>query len=175
MLLKFARPGSGCKEWKVSFEFKPTSYNLKGFAQILQLTKGGKSGNIGDRTPALWIHKSRGVFVVTTLDGKANVGKSFPTKKPPLDEWTEMEISQVKKGSKFMFSLIVKGETLASMENTDPREFSDVHVFASSRWNVAQKGSIRGLKIETMMPGESKLFHVKLNAISSFSFDTTME
>ena len=162
------------KEWKVSFEFKPTSYNFKGFAQILQLTKGGKSGNIGDRTPALWIHKSRGVVVVTTLNGKANVGLSFPTKKPPLNVWTEVEINQAKTGSKHMFSLIIGGETLAFMENNDPREFSDVQVFASSPWNVAQAGSIRGFKIENMMPGESKLSYVELYMIL-FSFDSTME
>ena len=140
-------------EWKVSFEFKPTSYKINGFAQILQLTKGGKTGNIGDRTPALWIHKSKGVYVVTTLNGKANVGKYFDMK-PPRDDWTTVEISQVKKGSKFMFSLILRGQTVWTVENKDPREFSDVQVFASSPWNVAQAGSIRGFKIENMMPGK---------------------
>ena len=38
----------------------PQSFNLRDFAQILQLTIGGKSGNVGDRTPALAIHKFRG-------------------------------------------------------------------------------------------------------------------
>ena len=140
------------KEWRVSFEFMATSYTST-LAQVLQLTIGGKSGNIGDRTPALWIHKSKGVYVVTTLNGKANVGKYFDMK-PPRDDWTTVEISQVKKGSKFMFSLILRGQTVWTVENKDPREFSDVQVFASSPWNVAQAGSIRGLKIENMMPGK---------------------
>ena len=141
------------KEWRVSFEFMATSYTST-LAQVLQLTIGGKSGNIGDRTPALWIHKSKGVYVVTTLNGKANVGKSFPKRKPPLHAWTPVELSQAKRGSKFMFSLIMQGKTVWTVENTEPREFSDVKVFASSRWNVAQAGSIRGFKIENMMPGK---------------------
>ena len=143
------------KEWRVSFELNPTSYNYNGFAQILQLGIGGKSKNIGDRTPALWIHKSRGVYISTTLNGKASVGKFFPSKKPPINEWTTVEISQARKGSENIFSLIVKGEKLWEVQNTDPRQFSDVHVFASSQWYVAQAGSIRGLKIENMTPGES--------------------
>ena len=86
---------------------------------------------------------------------KPNVGKLFRTKKPPVNEWTAVEISQTKKGSKYFFSLMMKGETLWSVENRNPRQFSDVHVFASSEWYVAQAGSIRGLQIENMMPGET--------------------
>ena len=146
------------KEWRVCFGFRPTSYNYNGYAQLLQMTIGGKIGNIGDRTPALWIHKSRGLYIVTTLNGKANVGKFFRKKKPPVNEWSTVEISQAESGSKVVFSLVVNGERLWTVENTDPKEFSDVQVFASNPWHVAQAGSIRGFKIETMMPGESKQF-----------------
>ena len=141
------------KEWRVSFELNPTSYNYNGFAQILQLGIGGKSKNIGDRTPALWIHKSRGVYIVTTLNGKPNAGKYFRSKKPNVNEWTTVEMSQVKTGPNYIFSLVIKGETLWSVKNTDPREFSSVKVFASSPWYSAQAGSVRGLRIENMMPG----------------------
>ena len=68
-----------------------------------------------------------------------------------------MEISQAKQGSKYFFSLVIKGENLWSVENTKPMQFSNVHVYASSDWNVAQAGSIRGFKIENMMPGERKI------------------
>ena len=147
------------KEWRVSFEFNPKSYDYRGYAQIMQMTIGGRSGNVGDRTPALWIHKTRGVYISTTLNGNANVGKFFRTKKPPINEWTSVEISQAKRGSKYMFSFVIKGETLWSVENTKPMHFSDVHVYASSAWYVAQVGSIRGFKIENMMPGKNKHFY----------------
>ena len=122
------------------------------------MTIGGKSENVGDRTPALSIHRFRGVQISTALNGRPNAWKLFRTKKPPINEWTAVEISQTKKGSKYFFSLMMKGETLWSVQNRKPRQFSDVRVYASSEWYVAQAGSIRGLKIENMMPGESKLF-----------------
>ena len=148
------------KEWKVTFDFKPTNYNYRGPAQVLQMTIGGKDGNIGDRTPALWMHKTRGVYIVTALSGKAAVGK-YIKKKPTLNQWSKVEISQVKQGYKYMFSLVIKGETLWSVENTQPKEFSNVKVFASSDWHVAQAGSIRGLKIESKLPGTNKLLSEK--------------
>ena len=163
------------KEWRVSFEFNPQNYNSRGYAQILQLTIGGKSGQVGDRTPALWIHKTRGVYISTTLNGKPNVGKLFRTKKPPINEWTAVEISQMKTGSKYFFSLVIKGETLWSVENTEPTQFSNVQVYASSNWNVAQAGSIRGFKIENMMPGESKIAKISQTNMLLFSFDATVE
>ena len=48
--------------------------------QVLQISKGGKAGQIGDRTPSLWFHKSRGIYLVTALSGKANVGKAISWK-----------------------------------------------------------------------------------------------
>ena len=145
------------EEWRVSFEIKPTNYNYNGYAQILQLTTGGKSSNVGDRTPALWIHKTRGVYIATTLNGKPYVGKLFKTKKPPLNKWTSVEISQVLEGSKYIFSLIIGDETLWSVENTKPRKFYSVKVFASSGWYTAQAGSIRQFKIENILPGEKSI------------------
>ena len=148
------------KEWKVTFDFKLTNYNYRGPAQVLQMTIGGKVGNIGDRTPALWMHNTRGVYIVTALSGKAAVGK-YINKKPAINEWSKVEISHVKQGYKYIFSLVIKGETLWSVENTQPKEFSNVKVFASSDWHVAQAGSIRGLKIESKLPGTNKLLSEK--------------
>ena len=53
-----------------------------------------------------------------------------------------------------MFSFAIKGEVLWSTENSDPREFSDVEVYASSGWYNAQAGYIRGFQIENMTPGK---------------------
>ena len=157
------------KEWRVSFEFKPESYLYRSFAQILHLSIGGKGGKLGDRTPALWIHKSRGVYIATALNKDPNRGEFFKSKKPPINEWSMVEISQAKIGSTYMFSLVIRGETLWSVVNSDPQEFSNVNVYSSSPWYVAQAGSIRGLRIENMMPGNQTLLS-KRNAISSFQF-----
>ena len=120
------------------------------------MTIGDNTGTVGDRTPALWIHKTRGVYIATALNGVASVAKFFKTKKPALNEWTRVEISQVKNGRKYLFSVAIKGETLWSEENTRPKEFTDVMVFASSDWYAAQDGSIRHFEIENKVPGNDK-------------------
>ena len=85
------------KEWKISFDFNPKSYKYKGYAQIIHFTTGGKGGKVGDQTPALW---TLGVYIVTTLNGKPNIGKtSKKKKKTSLNKWTTVEISQVKKAA----------------------------------------------------------------------------
>ena len=141
------------KEWRVSFEFSPKNYNYKGYAQILHMTTGGKYGNIGDRTPALWTHNSRGVYISTALSGNPAIGKAFPTKRPPINQWTRIEMKQAQEGSEYIFSLVINGETLWSVRNTDPKKFSGVQVYTSSNWYVAQAGSIRNLQIDIKTPG----------------------
>ena len=143
------------KEWRISFDLKPKSYN-NGFAQVLQLTIGGKATNIGDRTPALWMYKKSGVIkvvIATTLNGKVSVAKFLDKKIPVVNHWASVEIGQERKGSDYIFSLVISGETLWSTKNTKPQEFSNVKVFASSNWYVAQSGYIRGLKIENKIQG----------------------
>ena len=145
------------KQWKVTFELKPTSYKYRGYAQVIHFTtggKGGKGGKVGDRTPALWIHKTLGLYIVTTLNGKPNVAKAFRNKRPPLNKWNAVEINQMKKGSSYIFSLMMNNEVLWSAKNVKPSQFSDVKVYAASPWFAVQAGSIRGLKIE--QPGISK-------------------
>ena len=145
------------KEWKVSFEFKPKNYDYRGFAQVFHMSihgKGGSEGKVGERTPALWIHRTYGVLIDTALNGKPSNAKKFRTKKPLINVWNIIAIHQVKEGKKYFFSFMINGETLWSVENTKPEEFSDVKVFASSDWYVAQAGSIRQLQIENRMPGE---------------------
>ena len=144
------------KEWQISFELKPTSYKYTGFAQILHLTTGGKSSDVGDRTPALWIHPNFGVLIATTNNGKPNDQKLIKSKpKPPLNKWTSVKISKVKEGSDYTFSLVINGNNYWSVKDKTPREFSNVQVFASSNWYVAQKGFIRGLQIDNMARGKS--------------------
>ena len=152
------------KEWKVTFEFKPTCYDYNGFAQILHLTIDGKGIALGERTPALWIYKKDGVakvWIKTALNGKPNEGDLSDKRPPPVNKWSKVEISQVRKrnpvgsqGSYYVFSLVIEGKIFMYEENNSPTKFSNVKVFASSGWYPAQAGSIRGLKIETKQTGE---------------------
>ena len=141
------------KEWRLTFEINPTSYNYRSYAQIIQLTIGGKSSAVGDRTPSLWFHRTRGVYLATNLDGKASAGKFFRNKLPQIGQWTRFEIKQERRGSTFFFSLLIGDQELWSVQNTKPQEFQQVKVYAGSPWYVAQAGSLRGLQIEQKMRG----------------------
>ena len=153
------------KEWKISFEFKPKSYNRNGFSQILHFTIGGKGIATGERTPALWIYKKNGVakvWIKTALNGKPNEGDLSDKKPPPVNKWSKVEVSQVRKrnpvgsqGSYFVFSLVIGGEIFIYEENNSPTKFSNVKVFTSSNWYAAQAGSIRGFRIENKLTGKS--------------------
>ena len=135
------------EEWRVSFEVNPENYT-DGFAQVLHMTTGGRSSY----TPALWFSKSYGIYIRTTMHGM--VEYSIPKEKLPIiNEWTTVEISQTKRGSEYIFSLVIKDETLLCEENTNPSQFSNVQVFASSGWQPAQEGSIRRFQIENNAAG----------------------
>ena len=143
------------KGWKVSFELKPSNYNYRSYASVIHMTIGGSSGNIGDRTPALWLHRTRGVYLATALNGSSSVGRFFKGKNPPVNEWTLVEISQVTVGFQYVFSVVIRGEMLWSVTNTQPRELDDVKVFASNPWRVAQAGFIRELRIDNLKSGKN--------------------
>ena len=141
------------KEWKVTFEIKPTDYNFRGYASVLHMTMGGRgvgsSAKVGDRNPAIWFHKTRGVMVSSALDGKASYSKFFRPL-PLTGEWTKIEVSQSLISSQYMYSIAIAKKRVFTRPNKEATELSDVKVFAGNPWDSGQKGSLRNLKIEIM-------------------------
>ena len=143
------------KEWRVTFEVNPTDYDFNDFASILHLTIGGQGigsrAKVGDRNPAIWFHKTKGVLVSTALDGEASFSKYFDNL-PIAGEWTRIEVSQSLVSSQYMYSITIGNEQVFTKPNTKPVELSEVKVYAGSPWYSGQKGSLRNLKIETKTP-----------------------
>ena len=150
------------REWRISFELRPTRYQDNSYAEIGRIMIGGWSGSLG-------VHKEKGVYIAISLDGKSR-RKFFKTSKPPLNEWTPVKISQTRVGSKYLFTVIIRGKTLWTIENTDPRDVSDVNVFASSKLSVAQAGFIRELWISKKMPGKKSSNFLRFLAIFVLDF-----
>ena len=119
------------------------------------MTIGGKglgsSAKVGDRIPAIWFHKTRGVLISTAMDGKASYSK-FYKDLPPAGEWTSIEVSQTLISSQYMFSISIGRENVLTKPNSKPIDLTDVKVYAGSPWYSGQKGSIRSLKIEIKTP-----------------------
>ena len=142
------------KEWRVSFEVKPTSYKATR-SSVFHMTVGGRGGRPGDQTPAVWFHKTEGILVASYVNGNKSFLKTFDNL-PEIGEWVKIDISQVKAGSQFVYSISINGEEKFSEENTKAAEFSNVQVFASSPFSKGQVGSIRNVTVENKVDGKIK-------------------
>ena len=147
------------KVWKVSFDFKANKFS--GFQQILHMTIGGKgvgSGTkYGDRTPAIWTHPSRGFLVSSAVGGKPSFAKNFKAL-PSTGEWINIEVGQQLKGSETIFYVSIGGDKVFSTRNTQPSEFENVKVFASSRWYRPVNGFIKNLLIQNINDGKLRFY-----------------
>ena len=143
------------KEWKVSLEVNPSEYSFSSYANVLHMTIGGKglgsSAQVGDRSPSIWIHKSRGVMISSALNGKVAYTKSIRTL-PPAGKWTSIEVGQSLVGSKYYYTITIGGKSYLKITNSKPVELSNVKVFAGSPWYTARKGFLRNLEVEIKVP-----------------------
>ena len=139
------------KEWRVSFEFKATSYG-RGLRQILHMTIGGKghgsSAKYGDRIPAIWTHPTRGFYISSGVDGKVSYYKWFKGLLPTIGQWVSIEIGQEQELSKIVYYIMIGGKRLFSVTNSKPQEFENVKVYSTSPWYNAVGGYIRNLVVE---------------------------
>ena len=144
------------KKWRVSFEVKPRNYNYDSFSSVLHLTIGNKGGRIGDRTPAIWLHKTRGVIISSAMDGKSSFIKAFKPAPPP-GEWTKLMISQDLERNLYFFNFNIGNKTVFNKTNREPAELEYVKVYSGSPWFRAQAGSVRNLKIDISAPASYEL------------------
>ena len=151
------------KEWRVSFEFKATSYG-KGLRQILHMTIGGKghgsSAKYGDRIPAIWTHHTRGFYISSGVDGKVSYYKWFKGLLPTIGQWVSIEIGQEQELSKIVYYIMIGGKRLFSVTNSKPQEFENVKVYSTSPWYNAVGGYIRNLVVENK-DGRFKVYQPK--------------
>ena len=135
------------KEWRVSLDFKPTDYSNTTFTTLLHLIVGKDGGSYP--VTAIFFDPEIGIFFDAEVNG--GIRESTLTDRPPLGVWTSLEISQEKVGGKFVYRIVIGGEEFHSVENTQPEEFEDVKVYASSPWNPPQPGSIKALLVQTKL------------------------
>ena len=158
LLTTIARLG---KEWRVSVEVKPRSYEWRSYASVLHLTTGfsgsGSCARVGDRTPALWLHPLMGVLVSTALDGKPSFSRKVRNVLP-AGQWSQIEVNQVFDGEKYTFSILINETTVFSTTNNKPESFSNINVYASNPWAHPLNGTIRSLAVENKDEGKVASF-----------------
>ena len=146
------------KQWRVSFEVFPESFNHKGLASVLHMMTGEKGNRFGKHIPAVWIHRSKAIFVSTSLGKKSTFTRRFRSNVLALENWTRIEVSQSRQGENHIYAVKIGGKQVFSTKNTRPRVFYDVKVYASSPSSSPLAGSIRQLKVEL---GEKSLSNVQ--------------
>ena len=139
-------------QWKVSFEFKASTFGST-LQQILHMTTGGKGtgrgSKYGDRTPAIWTDPKRGFLISSAVNGRYSYAKYFNKKwLPSTNEWINIEVGQELDLGRMIYYIIIGGTKVFSITNTKPSEFKDVKFFTSSRWYSSLTGSIRNLLIQ---------------------------
>ena len=146
-------------QWKVSFEFKASTFGSS-LQQILHMTTGGKGtgrgSKYGDRTPAIWTDPKRGFLISSAVNGRYSYAKYFNKKwLPSTNEWINIEVGQELDLGRMIYYIIIGGTKVFSITNTKPSEFKDVKVFTSSGWYSSLTGSIRNLLIQNKDNGLS--------------------
>ena len=137
------------KQWRVSFEVFPENFDHTGLASILHLRTGEKGTKFGRRIPAVLIQRNKRVLVSTALGKKLIFTKRFRSKYgPALRNWTKIEVGQSLQGEDYIYSIDLGGRQVFTANNSRPRDFYDVKVYAASPSSPPLSGSIRNLKIE---------------------------
>ena len=137
------------KEWRVSFEFRPTSYNLTAVTNLLQLTTGASGDEHGGSTPMIEFEQG-GMVVTSSTESSPSYRIRLETPPAPnIKEWTKIEVDQRQEGCSYFLAVSLANKEVIRRENPKPRMFSNVTVFASNPDNEAQPGSIKNLSIRT--------------------------
>ena len=119
--------------------------------------KGAGSGaKYGDRTPAIWVHSSRGFLISSAVGGKYSYAKYF--KPPPRPRrWVKIEVGQELVASEMIYSISINNKKVLTVKNSKPPQFENVKVFAGSPWYTPVDGYIRNLLIEQKGKGRCSL------------------
>ena len=148
------------KQWFISLEIMPTGI-VEDASNILRVGIGGNKEKHGDRTPLIQVPKHKTSIRIITAIGE-NHNYKFPDTDPiPLNNWTRIEISQLRHPDDvYQFTIRIAGTIYMQLVNTDPREYSDLKVYTSDNHYPAANAKIANLTIKTF---PDKMFAVTRN------------
>merc|ERR1711970_1141325 len=136
------------KEFSVSFELFLDNCPAADvpYVSVLHFTVGADGGAMGDRIPAVWIMPSKEIHITSAISGNPNSLENYAIE---TGKWNKIEINQKLVDEKYMFEVLINGESKRSVENTTPDKYENIKVFAGDDWYPAAEGKIKNLKIAT--------------------------
>ena len=150
------------KEWKVSFEVNPSTYE-DGWRNILHLRYPSGPSNAGVTCLRISIRSSwecnhlrqcflnpKHITYKFSSNGQDNFFDDYYAI-PQLHQWTKIEVSQMLEGNRYK---IVFNSGATKRTILSPKTFEGVKVYASDPWAVAQQGKIRRLHITNLNKGK---------------------
>ena len=101
------------------------------WANIFHFSKNGDCCGYGDRIPAVFINRDGYFRIASAVNGNGdlyidppiNVGKTY-----------HLKIQQFIQNGKTIYEVNMDGNIIQTMENTNPMDFDNVKVYASSPW-----------------------------------------
>jgi len=105
-------------------------------------------GQHGDRCPAMFLNKDGHIYFVSSVGSNANYATR--SKNIQLNKWMRIIIEQTKRNGKVYFTVSVDGQIVHEVENTNPRTFEDVKVFAGDNFYPAPDASYKNVHWENI-------------------------
>ena len=134
-------------QFKIEFDVKVTQNLTDSYHSILHITKGGSSGQYGDRIPAIWAHKAKKFYICSAYNGNTNYCK---TPIYQLNQWYHFEIEQTKNSYGFLvYRIKIDNSIIEEMVNAVSAKFKNLDLYLSSPWNKSLRsfGQLKNLKI----------------------------
>ena len=66
------------------------------------------------------------LHLTAAVNGNKNFYRNFP--RPPVGQWTDIEVSQELREKRYIYKIVIGNETVYEVQNRQPRAFSDVKV-----------------------------------------------
>ena len=105
----------------------------------MHATTGADNHVSGARTPSIYFPPGS-----TTLEICVQIYNCFASEALPLNSWTNVQIAQSKQSNgTSQYSIVINGTEVHSVINSQPQEFQDVKVYASSPWYLAALAEIK--------------------------------
>ena len=134
--------------WSVSFDFKPVGDPISGWGNIFHNSIGADSGIPGSRIPGIYTTPgAHQLYISSYVNGIVDYAVTVNT--VLTMEWHTILVEQQFVNLKYMYTIVVDGELIHSVENTTPEMFYDVKTWVSNEWYDSSPGLLKNLKIIT--------------------------
>ena len=141
------------KEYTVSFEVMPISI-YQGWVSVIHLAPEGEFHKNLDTLPVLYLIPSgEGTLFLSSLI-ESFIDKTFLYKNViSLTQWSTIKMIQSFIDGSYVYSIYANDIIIYSAKNSNPAVLSNVVIYASDPWSIAQNGFIRNLAIRSENSG----------------------